>query len=61
MIEKLYTTKEVAELIGISKRTIFRYIHTDSTPQLKAFKVGKTWRIRENDLKEFLEYCTNFK
>lgn len=61
MIEKLYTIKEVAELIGVSKRTIFRYIHTNSTPQLKAFKVGKTWRISEMDLMEFIEYCTNFK
>ena len=61
MIKKLYAIKDVAELIGVSERTVFRYIHTNSTPQLKAFKVGKSWRIRETDLMEFIEHCANFK
>lgn len=61
MLDKLYTTKEAAEYLGVSTRTIFRYMQEGNTPQLKAFKVGQTWRIRETELKEFIEHNKNYK
>lgn len=61
MIEKLYTTKEAAELMGVSTRTIFRYMQPDYSPQLKAVKIGRAWRIKETDLKEFIEHSKNYK
>ena len=59
-IEKLYTVKEVAELLQVSQRTVFRYMQPDYKNQLKASKVGGTWRITEMDLKEFLAYSNNY-
>lgn len=61
MLEKLYTTKEAAELLGVSTRTIFRYMQKDYSPQLKAVKIGRAWRIKETDLKEFIEHSKNYK
>lgn len=61
MLEKLYTTKEAAELMGVSTRTIFRYMQPDYKHQLKAVKIGNTWRIKETDLKEFIEHSKNYK
>ena len=61
MLEKLYTTKEAAELMGVSTRTIFRYMQPDYSPQLKAVKIGRAWRIKETDLKEFIEQSKNYK
>jgi len=48
---KFLTTKEVAEFLRVSERSIFRYIHSG---KLKAVKIGY-WRIDEKDLKEFIE------
>lgn len=42
---------EVAKLLRVSERSVFRYIHSG---RLKATKVGY-WRIGERDLKKFLD------
>ena len=47
---KLYSLKEVAEILRVSERSVFRYIHSG---KLRASKIGY-WRIAESDLKEFL-------
>lgn len=52
-LEKLYTTAEAAEVLGVSVRTIFRYMK-DSEPKLKAQKIGKAWKIKESDLQAFI-------
>lgn len=48
---KIYTPEEVAELLKLKKATIQRHIRNG---ELKAFKVGRFWRIKEQDLKEFM-------
>jgi type I restriction enzyme M protein len=48
--EKLYSLKEVAEMLRVSERSMFRYIHSG---KLKASKVGG-WKISEGELKAFL-------
>lgn len=48
---KLFTLKEVAEILKCSERQIFRYI---AEGKLTGSKQGK-WRFTEQDLKKFLE------
>ena len=48
--DKLLTLKEVAEILRVSERSVFRYIHGG---KLKATKIGY-WRILEKDLNNFL-------
>ncbi len=50
--DRLYTLEEVADLLHISERTAFRYIHDK---KLAAKKVGGTWRISASALKAFVE------
>jgi excisionase family DNA binding protein len=55
MVEKLYKLKDVAEVLRVSERSVFRYIHAG---KLRATKIGY-WRITEADLKQFLEKGSN--
>ena len=55
MREKFLKLKEVAKLLRVSERSVFRYIHSG---RLKATKVGY-WRISEKELKNFLENNAN--
>ena len=57
--ERLLTTTEAMQVLGVTWDTIYRYIHTG---KLKAHKLGngdtnkgnkKHWRIKESDLKVF--------
>lgn len=48
---KLYTIEEVADLLKLSRRTIYRYLKDG---KLKANKVGQSWRITETALNEFI-------
>ena len=57
MREKLLKLKEVAKLLRVSERSVFRYIDSG---RLKATKVGY-WRISERDLKKFLDDNTNLR
>ena len=50
--KKLYTITEVAELVGISEAEIIRVV---MLKKLKAIRVGKAIRIKEEDLEEFLD------
>lgn len=53
---KVYTIKEVSEMLKVHDRTIRRYIRSG---ELQAINLGSdsqpNWRIREDDLEEFLE------
>jgi len=56
MQEKIYTTKEVAEHLGVKQGAVWRYINEG---YLKAHKIGKGsprshWRIKQSDLESFL-------
>lgn len=55
MIEHFYTVREVAKVLRVSERTIFRYMQPDAKQKLNAFKVGKSWRIPETELNRFIE------
>ena len=48
---KVYTLEEIAELLHITRRTLYSYVKEG---KLKAVKVGKYWRVTEKNLEEFL-------
>ena len=50
-IEKLLTTQEVADYLGLTQRTIYTYIQSGS---LRAIKIGREWRIKEGELEAFI-------
>lgn len=52
---EVYTLKEVEDLLQVTRRTIYNWIKAGS---LKAFKVGKQWRVTGEALREFLEKGT---
>lgn len=49
---KLYTTEEVAEILKYDVQTIRRFIREE---KITAYKVGKEYRIKEEDLGIFLK------
>lgn len=49
--KKIYTIKEVSELVGISESEIIRMVMIRKLP---AIRVGKAIRIKEDDLEIFL-------
>lgn len=52
---KAYTLVEVSELISIPISNLRKFIKLGT---LKAVKIGKHWRITEEQLKEFLDSNT---
>lgn len=51
-MKRYYTVEQVAELLTMHPKTIQRYIREG---KLKAKKVGKSWRIYEQDLREYMK------
>lgn len=51
-MDKIYTVEQVSEMIRMHPKTIQRYIREG---KINAQKVGKSWRITENDLTNFLK------
>lgn len=51
-VQKFYTIEEVASLLKVSYITVFRWIKAD---KLSAYKVGKQYRIDNQDLNKFLD------
>lgn len=50
--ERLYSLEEVAERLGVSERTVRRWVKAGDLP---AYKPGREYRIKPVDLDEFLE------
>jgi excisionase family DNA binding protein len=50
---RLLTLDEAAALLQVSKRTLQRMIKVDDLP---AFKVGGQWRLRETQLRQWVEH-----
>lgn len=51
-IEPEYLTpKEVMNLLYIGKNTFYKLVHSG---QLPAFRIGKLWRVRRQELAEYL-------
>lgn len=60
MIEKMYTRKEVAELLNVSYATIVNWV---SEGKLKAIKIGNTHnspvRVPESSLQKLIKEASN--
>lgn len=56
MNEELYTPQEVADLLKIKKNTVYELIKRGD---LKCRKIGKQFRIRKDDLEEYLNLSQN--
>jgi excisionase family DNA binding protein len=58
MEDKYYTAQEIAEMLKVAYMTIYRWIRSGKLP---AYQVQKQYRIKESDLKVFIEshkkYC----
>lgn len=52
---KIYRIAEAKKVLGVSERSIFRYIHDG---KLRATKIGY-WRISEKDMQRFITSRTN--
>ena len=50
MEKNLLTVQDVSELLRVHKNTIYKLIHTG---QLRAFKVGRAWRFKFEDVWDF--------
>ena len=55
--EKLYSLQEVAKILRVSDRSVFRYIESR---KLRATKIGY-WRISEVDLTSFIMLNENIR
>ena len=53
MAIEVYTLEEVADILKLSKRTVYTYVHEGKLP---ASKIGAYWRITEEQLREFLNH-----
>ena len=51
MLPRLFKFKQAQEYLGICKDSLLDLIHSG---QLKAFKLKGSWRISEDDLKDYL-------
>jgi excisionase family DNA binding protein len=52
---KVYTLDEVAEILKVTKRTLYNYIKAGT---LHAVKMGKYWRVSEENLQNFISNGT---
>lgn len=51
--DKFYTINQVAEILDMHHKTIRNFI---TNGRLKASKIGKQWRVSEEDLNDFLDH-----
>ena len=49
---KFLTVAEVAEIMRVSKMTVYRLVHSDELP---AVRVGRSFRVNETAVNEYLE------
>ena len=50
-MQKLYTIQQVADILQVSKKSVYRYIQSG---KLKATKIGQ-WRIKKEDLDKLIK------
>jgi len=53
---KLFTLPEVSAIVRLSRRTLYNYLKSG---ELKAVKIGGTWRVTEESLNEFINRESN--
>ncbi len=51
-MQKYYTLEEIAQILKVHRETVRRYIRKGD---LKAARIGKEYRVREDDLNTFYE------
>lgn len=51
-LDKVYTVEEVAKILNIHPHTIRLWLKSG---KLKGVKVGRYWRVKENQLQDFLK------
>jgi excisionase family DNA binding protein len=51
MVSKIYELEELAEILKVTRRTLYNCIKDG---RLKANKIGKTWRVTEENLDRFI-------
>lgn len=63
MEKRAFTLDEVAKIFRVNPRTIFRLIHGQNADgkRLPATKIGRSWRITEENLKTFLLENANIR
>ncbi len=54
-LSRMLTVAEVASVMRVSRMTVYRLIRRG---QLRAVKVGRNYRVREDDLERYLESHT---
>lgn len=52
---RVYTLDEVAEVLKITRRTLYAYVKEG---KLKAVKIGREWRVSEAALQDFINKGT---
>ena len=52
---KVYTLDEVADILKVTKRTLYNYVKAGKLP---AVKIGKYWRVSEESLQAFISTGT---
>ncbi len=52
IFEAAFTIAEAKKILGISRPTVMKIIRAKALP---AFKVGKQWRIKPNDLRQYID------
>ena len=52
MAREFLNIKQVQATLGISQRTVFRYIQSGD---LKGFKLGKEWKFEPSDIDDFIQ------
>ena len=53
---KLYTVKDLVNILNISERTVRAYLREG---KIRGRKIGLNWRVTEENLKKFLEGVDN--
>ena len=56
MSDKLLTPEQIAERLQVVERTVYRWLNEG---RLEGVKLGRLWRVREDDLAAFLQAASN--
>lgn len=56
MIERMLKTKEVAEILGLSRQTVTKMARKKVLP---AYRIGGEWRFRREEVDRWLESRKN--
>lgn len=52
---EVYTLKEIQDLLQVTRRTLYNWIKGG---KLKAFRIGKEWRVTKEELQRFTQTGT---